>query len=61
MAEGFLADGHVGFDTFQEAMLAHADQRKVAARAPQDWNRWLQEAYAIAKAGPFPDAPDGKG
>ena len=42
--EASLADRYAVHDSFREAMLAHADDRKAAGLPPQGWNPWLKEA-----------------
>ena len=56
-----IADEYDGFDTFQEAMLEHADRRKREGKLPQAWNPWLKEAAEIAREAGIPDAPSGAG
>ena len=56
-----IADEYAGYDTFQEAMLAHAGKRKQVGLAPQAWNPWLKEAAQIALEAGIPDAPSGAG
>ena len=56
-----IADEYAGFDTFQEAMLEHADRRKREGKPPQAWNPWLKEAAEIAREAGIPNALSGAG
>ena len=56
-----IAEDYVGYDSFKEAMLAHADARKAKGLPPQQWNPWQKEAAAIARGAGIPDAPSGQG
>ncbi len=56
-----LASLYVGYDGFQDAMLAHADKRKAEGLSPQTWNEFQAEAAIIAREAGIPDAPSGSG
>ena len=46
-----IAEDYVGYDSFKEAMLAHADARKAKGLPPQQWNPWQKEAAATRSGG----------
>ena len=54
--EGF-AVRYVGYDSFLDAMKAHAEERKNGGLPPQDWNVWIKEAVAIARFADIADSP----
>ena len=58
-ADQTVAEKYAGYDTFQQAMVSHAEERKSKDLPPQDWNAWQKEAAEINRAVEFPDGPSG--